>query len=187
MSDQVRLVNQQLAFSQSHLQAARISDGFMRRCQLQACKLQMYLLIHAYVAEIADRINLKWQLNLGALKDSLAAFEQQLQQQDKISSDFNHLAELISTQAPWKHWADLSTSALFIGKNELKSPALSQENFSQVNPVSHSVPAVLIASSQAPIENPLNSTPEEQIELLTALLETLQTFIQIQRQNKIEF
>ncbi|MEY4590856.1 MAG: hypothetical protein RL497_2932 [Pseudomonadota bacterium] len=176
MSDQVRLVNQQLAFSQSHLQAARLAEGFMQRCQLQACKLQMYLLIHAYLAEIAERIALKWQLNLGVLNQALTEFEQQLNQQTKISSDFNHLNQLIHNHPPWCHWVDLSTSALFTGKNELSSPILND-------------PGTIIASTHSPAApaNPLNGNTGAQLELLNELLTALESLIRIQRQNKIEF
>ena len=100
MSERVRLVNQQLAFSQSHLQAARLSDGFMRRCQLQACKLQMYLMIHAYLAEIAERSNLKWELLLGDVNTALEQFAVQMQQQGKVSSDYTHFVALIHQQQP---------------------------------------------------------------------------------------
>ncbi|HEY6530488.1 MAG TPA: hypothetical protein VIZ65_17500 [Cellvibrionaceae bacterium] len=181
MSDSVRLVNQQLAFSQSHLDAARLNEGFLKRCQLQACKLQMHLLMHAYLAEIAERHGLKWKLNPGELNLALSFFQQQLQQQEKISSDFEHLAELIQHQNPWHYWKDLSSSSLFIGKNELFSPVLND-----TGAIDSTKNGPIIISSQTP-ENPLNADTNTQLELLHQLLTALNALIQMQRQNKIEF
>jgi hypothetical protein len=181
MSDPVRLVNQQLAFCQSHLDAARLNEGFIRRCQLQACKLQMHLLMHAYLAEIAERHGLKWTINPSELNLALSFFQQQLQQHEKISSDFEHLAELIQHQTPWCYWKDLFSSSSFIGKNELFSPVLNDTGASDsIKETS------IIISSQTP-EHPLNADTDMQLELLDQLLTALNALIQMQRQNKIEF
>lgn len=190
MSDKVRLVNQQLAFSQSHLQAALNADGFMRRCQLQACKLQMYLLIHAYIAEIAERSNLKWQLVLGEVNGTLAQFTEQLQQQDKISSDFAHVAQLIGSEKPWMYWVELATSALFISKNELNSPLLAEsaQTPTAQNASAKTTQNTLIASSNAGSEHDsLNASTEIQLEVLAQMLNAITELIKVQRENKIEF
>ena len=112
MSERVRLVNQQMALASPPASGAQMARHFMRRCQLlQACKLQMYLMIHAYLAELAERSNLKWELLLGDVDNALELFGHQLQQQNKVSSDFAHLAELIRTQSPWPQWIELAKSA----------------------------------------------------------------------------
>lgn len=156
----------------------------MRRCQLQACKLQMYLLIHAYIAEIAERCNLKWQLVLGEVNGTLAQFHEQLQQQGKISSDFAHLAQLIGSQTPWQCWIELATSVLFISKDEHNSPLLAES--AQIPTVQN---ATLIASSSAASEqhNSLNATTETQLDVLAQMLSAITELIQVQRENKIEF
>lgn len=187
MSEKVRLVNQQLAFSQSHLQAALNADSFMRRCQLQACKLQMYLLIHAYIAEIAERSNLKWQLVLGDVNDTLAQLSQQLQQQGKISRDFEHVAQLIRSETPWQFWVELATSALFISKNELNSPLLAESAQAPAGQ-NAAINTSLIASSNAANEhNSLNATTETQLDVLAQMLGAITELIKVQRENKIEF
>jgi hypothetical protein len=181
MSERVRLVNQQLAFSQSHLQAANLSEGFMRRCQLQACKLQMYLMIHAYLAEIAERSNLKWELFLGDLNHALDQFSAQLQQQDKVSSDFYHLVELIREHAPWPHWVELAKSALFIGKTELNSPVLAESA-----PNNTATSASMIASSNQ-TQSFVTTHAEAQILILQQMLAAFTDLLHVQRENKIEF
>ena len=182
MSERVRLVNQQLAFSQSHLQAARLSDGFMRRCQLQACKLQMYLMIHAYLAEIAERSNLKWELLLGDVNTALEQFAVQMQQQGKVSSDYTHFVALIHQQQPWQHWIELAKSALFIGKNELNSPVLAESA-----PGPAAIKANSLIASSGPEPGFTTSTPDHQIETLQQMLAAFTDLLQLQRENKIEF
>lgn len=184
MSERVRLVNQQLAFSQSHLQAARNGEGFMRRCQLQACKLQMYLMIHAYIAEIAERSNLKWELDLGDVNNALELFAHQLQRQDKVSSDFHHLAALIREQAPWQQWIELAKSAFFISKNDLNSPLLAE---STQRPADASQSGLIASSNTRVLPNILTAEPETQIDLLHQMLEAFTHLLQLQRENKIEF
>ncbi|MFO1370614.1 MAG: hypothetical protein U1F46_16640 [Marinagarivorans sp.] len=184
MSERVRLVNQQMAFSQSHLQAARNGEAFMRRCQLQACKLQMYLMIHAYLAELAERSNLKWELLLGDVDNALELFGHQLQQQNKVSGDFAHLAELIRTQSPWPQWIELAKSAFFIGKNDLNSPLLAEA--SALSPDRKEI-GLIASSNAAPKLSILTAPADIQIDLLSQMLDAFTDLIQQQRENKIEF
>lgn len=181
MSERVRLVNQQLAFSQSHLQAANLSEGFMRRCQLQACKLQMYLMIHAYLAEIAERSNLKWELFLGDVNHAFDQFSAQLQQQSKVSSDFSHLLELIRQHEPWQHWIDLAKSALFIGKTEHISPVLAESAPNNT----HTSTSVIASSNQS--RSFISKPAEAQIDILEQMLAAFTELLHVQRENKIEF
>lgn len=178
MSDSVRLVNQQLAFCQAQLHSARSSDGFNQRCALQACKLQMHLLMHAYLAEIAERHGLKWAVKCSELTDAFDQLNALFEQKALVSADFAHLQHLINQQSPWHYWLQLSHSALTAGASAPISPVLSDAAVPLSSPI--------IASSQT-IENPLNADASSQIELMHELLTALHEVIQLQRQNKIEF
>ncbi|HNG61056.1 MAG TPA: hypothetical protein PKZ52_14625, partial [Cellvibrionaceae bacterium] len=125
MSESIRLVNQQLAFCQAQLLSARTSAGFNQRCTLQACKLQMHVLMQAYLAEIAERHGLKWQIKLADLTESLAQLHNLLEQKTLVSADFNHLQQLINEPAAWRYWLQLYQSALTAGTQTPLSPVLS--------------------------------------------------------------
>lgn len=101
------LVNQKLAFAKALCALAdeaslssSISHSALRLRQdalLSSCALQLSLVFHFYLREIADRSYLK---NSGAIT-SLDELEQSLAQSDKYPSEIVELRELASQSGSW--------------------------------------------------------------------------------------
>ena len=91
MSDAIRLVNQQLAFAQRHLEAAAADSGFDARAHLQAAKLQLQLALCAYIAEICQRINQGLVPSLQQDRTSIAALINRCAAEGKATQDLAQL------------------------------------------------------------------------------------------------